>query len=70
MLVIGDTPLDIECARAFGAVAVAVATGHHTRAELLAEQPDLFFDDLSDIDATTTALLSPLPNPAQRSTPE
>jgi len=56
--VIGDTPLDIECARAFGATAVAVATGNYPRAELLADQPDLFFEDLGDIDRVADALLS------------
>jgi len=58
VLVIGDTPLDIDCARAFGAVAVAVATGFHKRDELLGEQPDLFFEDFSDVDAAAAALLS------------
>jgi len=27
LTIVGDTPLDVECARACGAVAVAVATG-------------------------------------------
>ena len=46
--VIGDTPLDVRCARAIGAKAVAVATGWHGADELAACQPDLLFDDLSD----------------------
>jgi phosphoglycolate phosphatase-like HAD superfamily hydrolase len=46
--VIGDTPLDVRCARAIGARAVAVATGWHGRAELAAHVPDLLFDDLWD----------------------
>jgi len=58
VLVIGDTPLDIDCARAFGAVAVAVATGQHSRADLLTHGPDLLFDDLSDVEAVLDALLS------------
>ncbi|MGH7373850.1 MAG: HAD family hydrolase [Candidatus Rokuibacteriota bacterium] len=57
VLVIGDTPHDIDCARAFGAVAVAVATGQHSRDELLAESPDLFFDDLADVEKVLAALL-------------
>ncbi len=61
VLVIGDTPLDIDCARAFGAVAVAVATGYHTRAELLKHGPDLLFDDFSDVDRAAAALLSAQP---------
>jgi phosphoglycolate phosphatase len=46
--VIGDTPLDVSCARAIGANAVAVATGWHPADELALCEPDLFFDDLSD----------------------
>jgi phosphoglycolate phosphatase-like HAD superfamily hydrolase len=46
--VIGDTPLDIRCARAIGARAVAVATGWHPAEELSACEPDLLFTDLSD----------------------
>jgi phosphoglycolate phosphatase-like HAD superfamily hydrolase len=52
--VIGDTPLDIACARAVGARAVAVATGWHTTAELASHQPDLLLTDLCD----PTALLA------------
>lgn len=58
VLVLGDTPLDIECARAFGAVAVAVATGQHTHDELLADRPDLCFESLADVDDVLAALLS------------
>jgi phosphoglycolate phosphatase-like HAD superfamily hydrolase len=46
--VIGDTPLDVSCARAIGARAVAVATGWHPADELAGHNPDLLFDDLSD----------------------
>lgn len=46
--VIGDTPLDVQCARAIGAKAVVVATGWHTADELAACDPDHFFTDLSD----------------------
>lgn len=47
VVVIGDTPADIACARALGAVAVAVATGYTPREELTAAQPDYFLDDLT-----------------------
>jgi phosphoglycolate phosphatase-like HAD superfamily hydrolase len=46
--VIGDTPLDIECARAIGARVVAVGTGWHSLDELSAARPDLLLADLSD----------------------
>lgn len=46
--VIGDTPLDVRCARAIGARAVAVATGWHTREELAEHGPDLLLTDLAD----------------------
>jgi len=49
--VVGDTPLDIQCARAIGAKVIAVTTGWHTRQELADAQPDLLLDDLSDTDA-------------------
>jgi phosphoglycolate phosphatase-like HAD superfamily hydrolase len=47
-MVIGDTVHDIRCARAIGAVAVAVATGGSNREELAGESPDLLLDDLTD----------------------
>lgn len=57
VVVIGDTPHDIDCARAFGAVAVAVTTGQYTRDELLAERPDHLFDDLGDVEKVLAAIL-------------
>jgi phosphoglycolate phosphatase-like HAD superfamily hydrolase len=45
--VIGDTPLDVKCARAIGAKAVAVATGWHPIDELAGCSPDLLLADLS-----------------------
>ena len=54
--IIGDTPLDVDCARAAGASAVAVATGRYTGAELSACAPDVLFPDLSDIDTVLQTL--------------
>jgi phosphoglycolate phosphatase-like HAD superfamily hydrolase len=48
-IVIGDTPNDILCARAFGAKVVAVATGRSQMSEqLLENEPDVLLEDLSD----------------------
>lgn len=57
VVVIGDTPLDIACARAFGACAVSVATGGHPLEELAAHRPDVLFADFADVDAAVGALL-------------
>lgn len=38
---VGDTPSDVRAARACGIDVIAVATGVHTREQLLAESPDL-----------------------------
>jgi phosphoglycolate phosphatase-like HAD superfamily hydrolase len=49
ILVIGDTPMDIRCARAIEAKALAVATGSFTVEELLRHAPDWAAPDLSRI---------------------
>jgi phosphoglycolate phosphatase len=46
--IIGDTPLDIRCARCIGARVLAVATGWHSLDLLHAENPDLLLADLAD----------------------
>ena len=56
VVIIGDTPLDVDCARACGAFAVAVATGHHAPDELSACAPDLLFTDFADVTAAVGAL--------------
>jgi phosphoglycolate phosphatase len=57
VVVIGDTPHDIRCARAGGARAVAVATGNYTIDQLREKQPDALFADLTDTEAVLRALL-------------
>jgi phosphoglycolate phosphatase len=46
--VIGDTPLDVRCARAIGVKVLAVATGQHSVDDLQQASPDLTLSDLSD----------------------
>ena len=50
-VVVGDTPHDIECARAAGARVVAVCTGRYSRDELSPHAPDLLLDTLPAPDA-------------------
>ncbi len=47
-IVIGDTPLDVECAHAHGALSIAVATGPYSAPELEAANADLVLTDLTD----------------------
>jgi phosphoglycolate phosphatase-like HAD superfamily hydrolase len=49
--VIGDTLADVACARAVGAVAVAVLTGFEERAALLNSQPDYVLENLTEFSA-------------------
>jgi phosphoglycolate phosphatase len=51
VLVIGDTPLDIRCARAIGAKALAVATGGAKLEDLRMRQPNWAVPDLRAISA-------------------
>lgn len=54
--VVGDTPRDVICARAIGARAVVVATGHVPRQELDAAAPDVLLDSFEDYDAALRAM--------------
>ena len=50
-IVIGDTPLDVACAKAGGARSIAVATGNHSVEELRQSGADVVFEDLRDTPA-------------------
>ncbi len=65
--VIGDTPLDISCARAIDAKVLAVATGMHPANELADLQPDLLLEDLTDTELVLNRLTT---DTAIRSRPE
>jgi phosphoglycolate phosphatase-like HAD superfamily hydrolase len=54
--VVGDTPLDLACARAGGARCLLVATGHYPREALEAAGADAVLPDLTDTDAVVDLL--------------
>jgi phosphoglycolate phosphatase len=56
VVVIGDTPRDIDCARNFGARSIAVPTGRYDRQTLEDHGPDVLLDDLRDVAAFARAL--------------
>jgi phosphoglycolate phosphatase len=57
VIVIGDTPHDIECARVAGAKSIAVATGGFTVEQLRDAGADEVLQDLSDTQAVLALLL-------------
>ena len=56
VVVIGDTPADIRCARAAGTRALAVATGGFSGRQLASFEPDYLFDELTDLDEVIAAI--------------
>jgi phosphoglycolate phosphatase len=58
IVVVGDTPRDIACARAGGARAIAVATGNFSREVLAEHAPDVLLDDLRDTETVLATLLN------------
>ena len=49
--IVGDTPHDIACARAFGGRALAVATGKSLASDLAGHNPDAVLENLTDSEA-------------------
>lgn len=53
---VGDTPLDIACAKEIGAQSVAVTTGPYTYDELVVHKPDIIVENLLDFENILSAL--------------
>jgi phosphoglycolate phosphatase-like HAD superfamily hydrolase len=58
VVVIGDTPLDVDCAQHHGAIAVAVATGQHDVASLTATGAHLVLPTLESLDVRNLPALA------------
>lgn len=56
VIVVGDTPLDVDCAHANGAMAVAVATGHYDADQLAATGAELVVETLDALEPITACL--------------
>lgn len=56
IVIVGDTPADIQCGRPIGARAIAVATGHYTVDVLATHDPHAVFEDLTDTEAILAAI--------------
>jgi len=59
IVLIGDTPRDVEAGRANGARAVGVATGRYSVGELEETGADAVLADLTDSEAVVAAVLAP-----------
>ena len=57
LVVIGDTPADIECGRSLGVRAIGVATGAYSVDELRQHSPHAVFETLADTDRVVSAIV-------------
>ncbi|MCX5885885.1 MAG: HAD family hydrolase [Proteobacteria bacterium] len=57
-VIIGDSVHDVKCGKEYGTRSIAVATGFHSKEELLSAEPDVLFDDLSDYRKVIDVILS------------
>ncbi|MBB1160014.1 haloacid dehalogenase-like hydrolase [Amycolatopsis sp. DR6-1] len=57
VVILGDTPHDIEAALEYGAVAIGVATGRFSAGQLAAAGANLVLPDLADLSAVRAAVL-------------
>ena len=58
LVVIGDTPADIQCGEAIGARAIGVATGRYSVEQLGAYQPYAVFESLADTEAVLNSIMN------------
>jgi phosphoglycolate phosphatase len=59
IVILGDTAHDVTCGRHLGVKTIAVGTGNPAgREAMLAEKPDVFFENFSNVSAVLEAILS------------
>jgi phosphoglycolate phosphatase-like HAD superfamily hydrolase len=58
VVILGDTPADVECGRPIGARTIGVATGHYDVAALHAAGAAAVFADLTDTAAVIDAIFA------------
>lgn len=58
VIIIGDTPADIQCGQAIGARAIGVATGRYTVDELAEYNPYAVFETLADTPAVLESIMN------------
>ena len=57
LVVVGDTPADIECGRGVGARTIGVATGRYSVTDLMQHGANAVFNDFRDTEVVVTGLL-------------
>jgi phosphoglycolate phosphatase-like HAD superfamily hydrolase len=58
LVIIGDTPADIQCGRSLGVRAIGVATGRFSTQDLAQHAPFAVLESLADTDAALDAILA------------
>jgi phosphoglycolate phosphatase-like HAD superfamily hydrolase len=58
LVVIGDTPADIQCGEEIGARAIAVATGRYSVEQLAGYSPYAVFESLADTEAVLESIMN------------
>lgn len=58
VVVIGDTPADIQCGEAIGARAIGVATGRYSVEQLAAYNPYAVFESLADTNIVLNSIMN------------
>jgi len=70
VILIGDTPRDVNCAKTHGTISIGVATGSYTTEDLVAKGADLVIRDLNDTSSIISWIFSTLNICSKKSKPK